>query len=349
MVKDRNLIRDLEQEIGLLAQENTNSPAVMKVTSAFFATLPRQYQDAEERQQKAVQKVEKSFPHKPKDVADFMKLFDNAAYLKYLTHDFDEVDNVFCVRNFLVEARRIFEQYTHKYTIPASLWKIIDQFSFQEFPKWFAFGKVIEEGWSSKEWIQWSELHGYPSKNYEYGEIIRKFKDQIRLKAFPDILQVAIQKKFNTRQKNFNFNFIKLEKADFYTHVDSLVVGLEHLLDEVCNRPNLPNVTIQVESKAVEDYRLRIIHIYHHNSYPSNKSVEEVFEKYQNSGGNLWEVRKKLFGYCDWYIETIWDEQPMRIHLLKEGMVTSKIEVDIEKLDSISRPGFTHTLIFYTR
>ena len=293
----------------------------------------------------------KDFPHKPKDVVDFMKLFDDASSLKYLTHDFDEVDQKFSIRSFLNEAKKIFDQYTHthKFTIPASLWKIINQFAFQKNPQWFAFGKEIAEGWSSEKWIQWSEVNGYPSKNFHFENIIREFKEQVRVRNLSKIINGVIDKKFGDQQRQFNFKFIELEKADFYTHVDSFIAGLEHIFGEICSRPDFSNVTIQLERKVEGEYRSRTIHIYHHESYPSNKTVEEVFEKYQNSGGNLWEARKKLFGYCDWFIETIWDEQPMRIYLLREGMVRNKVDVEIEKLDSIIRPGFTHTLTFYTR
>lgn len=349
MEKDSDLIRALQQEIGLLAREDANSPEVMKVTSAFFAALPNQEGIKTERQQKVDLKSEKDFSHKPKDVVDFMKLFDNATGLKYLTHDFDEVDQKFDIHSFLIEAKKVFDQHTHKFTIPKSLWEIINQFAFQENPKWFAFGRKIEEGWSSEKWIKWSELYGYPSKNLDYERVIKEFKEQVRVRTLPKIVKSVVEKKFGSQEGHFNFSFIDLEKADFYTHVDSFMAGLEHLLDEVCNRPDFPNVTIQLDRRATENYRTRIMHIYHQDSYPFNKSEKEVFEKYRESGGNLWEVRNKFFGYCDWYIETIWDKQPMRIHLLKEGMVKNKIDVEIESLDSIVRPGFTHTLTFYTR
>ncbi|XWW47041.1 hypothetical protein JYG30_06225 [Fibrella sp. USSR17] len=293
--------------------------------------------------------IEKSFPHKPKDVVEFMKLFDDASSLKYLTHDYDEVEQKFDIHKFIGEAEKIFKQYTYKYTIPPSLWKLINQFAFEKTPKWFSAGQEIEEGWSSKKWIKWSETHGFPSKNVSFESIIKEFKNQVRVRALPKIIQRAIDKKFGDQQNSFNFNFIELEKADFYTHADSFTAGLEHLFDEICNRSEFPNVTIKLQRGIEGDYRQRIIHIQHHDSYPSNKSIDEVFEKYKSSGGNLWEVRRKLFGYCHWYIETIWDEQPTRIYLLRDGMVLNKVDVEIERLESIAYPGFTHTLTFYTR
>lgn len=294
-------------------------------------------------------KQKKNFSHKPKDVADFMKLFDSANDLKYLTHDFDEADKTFDIRTFLKKSKTTFDLYANKYTIPVSLWGIINQFAFDQNPRWSAIGKSVIEGWSSPAWIEWSESKGHPSKNRDFDNVIQSFKELTRVKSLQKIVESAIDKKFEDKKRLFNFTFIELDKADFYTHVGRLMLALSHLFDEICGRTDRPDVTIQYERQTVGDYRHRIIRIHHHDSYPLNKSIDEVFEKYRQHGGHLWEVREKLFGYCDWHIETIWDKQPVRVHLLREGMKANKVDVEVETLNSIPLLGFTHTLTFYFR
>ena len=295
-------------------------------------------------------KLTEGFPHKPKDVADFMNLFDDAEGFKYLTHDFDAADQRFSVNDFLKQAKIIFDSQTRKYIIPKSLWGIINQFAFQSKPEWFGVGGVMTEGWSSPKWIEWSETEGLsPSSHPAFNKIVQAFKELTRVKSLPKLIDSVIDKKFGDRKREFNFVLIELDKADFYTHVGRFSFTLGHLFDEICNRSDFPTITIQLERQNIGDYRHRILHIYHHDSYPENKLMEEVFEKYtRQHGGHLWEIREKLFGYCDWYIETVWDKKPVRIHLLREGMKTNQSTTEVEFLDSITRPGFTHTFTFYS-
>jgi len=291
------------------------------------------------------------FLHRPKDVAEFMKLFDDANDLKYLTHDYDETDKTFDIHGFLSHAKTKFDLYAKKYTIPPSLWRIINEFAFKEEPSWFA-GKVIKEGWSSPKWVTWAESKGHPAKDRSFEEIIQAFKQYTRVKgSLQRIVQSAIDKKFKDRKPLFNFTYVDLDILDFYTHVGVLTTALENLFDEICERDDCPNIRIEGtrNAKGSGGYRERIITIFQENSYPINKTLDEFLEKYKQRGGYLSEVRPKLFGYCDWHIETVWDGKPVRLTLLKEGMKTTSIDVEVEELNTVVRPGFSHILTFYFR
>jgi hypothetical protein len=52
-------------------------------------------------------------------------------------------------------------------------------------------------------------------------------------------------------------------------------------------------------------------------------------------------VQKKLNGYCHWSIESIIDNKPMRINILKEATIPSIVYLD-NTVD-----GFVHDLTFY--
>ena len=61
--------------------------------------------------------------------------------------------------------------------------------------------------------------------------------------------------------------------------------------------------------------------------------------------GNMGKIKEKLRGYCHWSVETIIDEVPTKINILKE-----KGTPDYEILECKPEElplGFTHILTFY--
>ncbi|MBK9402196.1 MAG: hypothetical protein IPN36_15560 [Bacteroidetes bacterium] len=81
----------------------------------------------------------------PKHVADFMSLFNKRDGLKYLTHDYDEKEN-FDIESFLLKAKNTFDEKTKApFSIPTSLWRIVEQFAFSKEPSWTAISETYDK------------------------------------------------------------------------------------------------------------------------------------------------------------------------------------------------------------
>lgn len=338
----------LDKAIRTLSNQRGNIEEVKALKIALFdAGLV--VSNRENEQEESI-KAKHSKMHKPKDVADFMKLFNDPDELKFLTHDFDLPDQKFDARSFLFKARNVFSDYTRKYEIPDSLYQVIRNFAFEKSPKWWFNGQTIKQGWSTPEWLAWSEQYGHPLNNSDFATTIQSFREVTRIKSWATPLQKIVKSAVN-KKLNFSFKleYIDLNNADFYTQADYLRKALEEIFEEIRQYPDCPLVSIKYDRQTVDNYRHRIIKICQHGSY-SNKPLQEVIEKYrQQKGGQLGTIRKNLFGYCDWHIETIWAGQSARVHFLREPMISNDVEVEIEDLDERELPGFTHTLIFYYR
>ena len=294
---------------------------------------------------------------KPKHVADFMSLFNQRDGLKYLTHDFDE-QGEFNINKFLVAAYKIFEEKTGKYkpnklNIPQSLWRIVKEFAFDsKQTEWRSISKdykkdiSIEIGWASRELRDWSKQnHLHPINNRKYREVINHFKRITRIESsnLEKLINANIDKIFGEEADNFQIEKNDLKKADFYTHVEYLKNALEAILLEIKKysiTPQRKKILIKYKRSISDDgYYLRQIIITHYNSHPT-KELKLLLKEWQEKG-NMGKIRKKLYGYCHWSIETLIEGTPTRVNILKERN-TPEYEIIELKPD-----GFTHILTFY--
>lgn len=288
--------------------------------------------------------------HKPKDVAEFMSLFNSPNGLKYLTHDFDE-STPFEIEVFLKNTETIFKNITSKFSnphlsIPTSLWSIINQFAFSESPEW-GTNKSIKEGWSKSKWIKWSkENKKHLKRNPQFEKIIEQFRSYTRVESpkLKIILEGVLKEKFGNQYNNLDISIIDCEKADFYTHVEDFKYAIGLILDGIRKRLETSNkISIQYIRKTNGDYYERIIKICHHNSLPDRPLDEFVAEISKEQKGELGDVTRKLRGYCNWSVETIWDKTPVRINILHEE---KDVNYDFLTEESMIK-GFTHILTFY--
>lgn len=284
--------------------------------------------------------------HKPKDVADFMSLFNSPNGLKYLTHDFDESEE-FNIEDFLVKSNSVFKENTKlKYNIPASLWQIVNQFAFEPNPTW-GTGKSMTDGWSKPKWVEWSKKYKkHLKRNPDFEKIIENFRNYTRIESpkLTPILNDVIREKFGNEFEYLDLKITDCDKADFYTQVDNFKQSIKLMLDGIKKRIKISNkISINYIRKTNSDYFERIISICHHDSFPTKPLDEFTKEISKEEKGELSDMSKKLRGYCNWSIETIWDNQPVRVNILQEGG-----EIGIDFLDKdIVMNGFTHILTFY--
>ncbi len=288
----------------------------------------------------------------PKHVADFMTLFNQRDGLKYLTHDYDE-NSKFEIDKFLISAKKVFDDTTKKLNIPQSLWRIVQKFAFDsKQTEWTSISEdykrslPLKIGWATKELRDWSKQnHLHPIRNKEYEKIINDFKRITRIESsnLEKLIDTSLDIVFEKELLNYEIKKIDLLKADFYSHVGFLKTALETIFEEIKKRSDSLDkrkITINYErSISTEGYYIRKIRITHHNSFPS-KELAVLLNEWQEKG-NMGKIKEKLRGYCHWSVETIIEDSPIRVNILKE-----KESAGYEHF--INKPiGFTHLLTFY--
>lgn len=279
----------------------------------------------------------------PKDVAEFMSLFNQRDGLKYLTHDFDESSG-FEIDDFMTQIRDVLSEQLVEKNIPKSLSDLLSQFTIEENPKWIGFDKEfnpreITTGWSTLDW-QDNPLH--PIRDAKFAEIIRDFKRTIRIESN---LETFMGKIFD--DKSFElYSSTDLSKADFYTHVGEFASALMTIFEEIKQRgdsEDKKSVNIDYTRERVGDYLLRNIIITHNNSYPARDDENLITEWLGLEKGNMGKIASHLKGYCHWSVITKIGEKPIKVNILREEGTQ-----EWEDIDASEVKGFTHILTFYS-
>lgn len=291
----------------------------------------------------------------PKDVANFMSLFNQRNGLKYLTHDYDE-EGSFQIDDFLISGKKVFDETTtRKVNIPQSLWAIVKQFSFDsKQTKWTTISEdyknfmEIEIGWASKELRDWSKqtkLH--PIRNEKYKKIINDFRRITRIESpnLETLVENTIKKVFSDKKNDFKIEAVDLSKADFYTHVGFLRTALETVFEEIKERAkeeDQKKIKIEYQRETEGDYFVRKILITHYNSFPP-KELAVLLDEWNNlNKGSMGKIGKNMQGYCHWSVVTKIEGNPIKVNILKE-----KDTPDHEQADASEAVGFTHIFTFY--
>jgi hypothetical protein len=284
----------------------------------------------------------KKIIHKPKDVANFMYLFNKRDGFKYLTHDYDEEDS-FDIKSFLEKAIVIFKTETKKLSIPTDLWQIVNQFAFSEKPNW---GNNIKEGFSTPKWTEWSKTNALsPIRNKEFEVIINKFRDLTRIES-PNLENIIEDlKKDVFENSNFKITQNRLDKADFYTNTITFKSAVKSIFEIIYNKRNIKEesnfLNIMYKGSLQGNYYEVKVIITHVNSYPS-KDFAQLHPEWKSEKGAIGKIKKKLFGYCDWSIESKFENGCYRINLLKGDSVP---DYDIISEETVE--GTKHILSFY--
>ena len=138
-----------------------------------------------------------------------------------------------------------------------------------------------------------------------------------------------------------------LEKNENLIGFPKLHKTIFSIFEEIKKRSDFSDkreVTIKYErSISDEGYYLRKIVITHHNSFP-NKELGLCLKEWQEKG-NMGKIKEKLRGYCHWSVETIIEETPTKVNILKEKETKEYEIINCKKEDAPE--GFTHILTFY--
>lgn len=289
----------------------------------------------------------------PKHVADFMSLFNKRDGLKYLTHDYDE-NSDFDIDKFLISANNVFKEKTKKLNIPQSLWRIVKEYAFDsKQTEWTSISEDYKKpiqlkiGWATKKLRDWSKQNNlHPIHNEEYKKIINDFKRITRIESpnLEKIINTTLDSVFKLEKDSFKIEKIALSKADFYSHVEFLKTAFKTIFEEIKIRSDSPDkkkISIKYERSASEDgYYLRKILITHHQSFPPAKELKLILDEWQEKG-NMGKIKEKLTGYCHWSVETIIEDDPIRVNILREKEISEYEQIEYNP------EGFTHILTFY--
>jgi len=278
----------------------------------------------------------------PIDTAKFLSLFNDPMGLKYLTHDFDHVndgrpqtlDDLYKQVKLLLDNKDL--------NIPSSLWAPINNY-LQGGKEWRdTFGiahnsYIIDGPW--KEWSHQNSMH--PINNPVFAAEIMTFRSTIRLVS-PFLKEICKKAKTGLsliiKEEN-------LEKADFYTNTYVLYLVIKRILIMMNRRMDKnPNVRISYKRTSDSEGRMiRQIQISQCGSY-ADKPLDEIKKRLSTDpeAGDFGSIRNSLNGYCLWQVESLWAGKPLRWNILKTDEMR-----EIENVDEGSIEGFTHTFTFY--
>ncbi|MET3978075.1 hypothetical protein ABIB62_000641 [Mucilaginibacter sp. UYP25] len=289
--------------------------------------------------------------HKPIDVSNFLKHFKTSYGLKFLTHDYDVPNSTFNRETILSFAKKEFEELTGKYIITSNLYARINQFAFGDPKEIWWFNKVkYNLNWNAPELIEWINKNPnlHPILSDKYNEtMISPFKQSVEIKTpqLQEIVNRKLAKSLGSLYTAFEINetiFKDLDKANFYTDVDSLEIGLGYLFNAIKQRAsNSKKIRFEFSRQSDTHGRKRILKIIHLGSdcdKPLDK--EELFQ------GDFLEAEKAFFGICDWsIIAKSPDTSVNKLNVLFD--INSGVG-SREKIDDSLIDGFTHILTFYS-
>ncbi len=272
--------------------------------------------------------------------AQFLSKFNDPKGLKYLTHDFDNIDDgrPRTIEDLLKVVTKILETKD----LPKSLWSLIN--GYVKDGSWLdTYGVSHSSCLGNQEWISWSKKNNlHPINNSDFEEKIMKFRSTVRLVP-PSLNDICDEAK-----KGLSISIIKDEKidnADFYTNTYILYTVLKRVFKMMEQRAKqYPDISISFKrSTDPEGRMLRHIVITQSFSF-AEKTLEEVMNRLENNpeAGDFGSIRKKINGYCYWQVESLWAGEPYRWNILKTSDMAEK-----EKIDKKDVKGFTHIFTFY--
>ena len=285
--------------------------------------------------------------HKPIDVTRFLLNFRSSEGLKFLTHDYDKPGSVFDYDNIITIAKSEFKELSKEFIIPINLKSRINQFAFGDPIKSWWFNRLpYKLNWQSPELLNWMKVnpitHPINNEVFEKG-FITPFKKSIEIKS-PDleyIFKNKLAENFASNYLSFDIELVDLDKANFYTNVDALQVGISYIFKSINQRfKNSNKIRVEFSRKADEEGRKRIIKIIHLGS-----NCDKPLDKNDLFQGDLLEAEKALFGICDWsIISRSTDDSVNKLNVLFD---INSNKIPREKIEDSLIEGFTHILTFY--
>lgn len=281
--------------------------------------------------------------HAPLDTSHFLQLFRNSKGLKFLSHKFDVVNELFNADEIVKIAKQEFKENTEeRYKIPRSLWMRIDYFAFKnQEEKGIAFPVF----WKRADVVEWCKHNPsmHPIQNPVFAKEIEDFKNSIEIRApkLEELMINLLKKIVDDKYTDIQLILQDVRTANFYTDVERFTTGLSAIFCSIKERIKPGDKLAFTFKRQVDGILIkRAIHILHYNSKAS-KSSEDIYE----GSGDFNNAKKAFRGICDWYVEGVFTDGCARIGMLRKENIGEAINKDIDKESVL---GFKHILIFYS-
>lgn len=346
MLQNRNLSNNDKKRLLLLATQE-----IENVDSATESKETLREEPKNEKKNKGT-----NSKHAPKDTAAFLSLFNDPNGFKFLTHDFDPSAEM-TYSQLINSAREAFKNAANPKlnNIPASLYALMNTMLYggQKDGKdrtWMdCNGKYHTENFACEEWEKWAnenpQLHLLSNESYR--KIIMLFRSTIRLvlsSREADSKLTTIIERQAKKHKDLKISNKNLDNADFYTYVCYLERGVELILNDMSKyAKEAPDINISYDSIREGDYKLCRIKITQAGSF-SSRSIDEVISTFKEGKGDFYTIRNIFSGYCNWVVESKWQNKALRWNILTD--------TDIEEVEEIADSdisGFTHILTYYSK
>ena len=294
--------------------------------------------------------------HLPIETTKFLQLFSNEdSNFKYLVHDY--LNGPFEINNFLENVKKELETYK-KSNVKFNLLKRVDAFiaidskiiDSNNIGRWYFKDKFYKFSFSNievKDWCSKNVNSGrHPIHNFQ--KEILLFKNSIRIYdgSLKNYINEIAAQQLGDLYASFEIEYENVEKAEFYTDVDSLLSGIRGIFNSIKQRANKSKkIKIEFRARNTPDGRLRILNIIHIDSI-CEKSLNKSDIFSSDNAGDFKAIEQRFFQVCDWSITA--NNPNTDFNKLNILYDINKDKQPREKIDSSKIQGFTHTMTFYS-
>lgn len=288
--------------------------------------------------------------HLPVETTKFLQLFSaEDSNFKYLVHDY--LVGPFEINDFINDIKAELNSYENpnvKGSLRMRIESFIDirkaviykQWYFNNIPSRFSFSNAEVLAWCSQN----SGRH--PIHNFE--KQILFFKNSIRIYdgSLKNYINEIAAQQLGDLYTSFEIEYENVEKAEFYTDVDSLLSGIRGIFNSIKQRANKSKkIKIEFRARNTPDGRLRILNIIHIDSI-CEKSLNKSDIFSSDNGSDFKAIEQRFFQVCDWSITANNPDTDFnKLNILYD---INKNKHPREKIDSSKIQGFTHTMTFYS-
>lgn len=341
----------LEEKLGVetsFLEEPDKTPQKIEEPEADYAAAPPKIKPHKSKQDRNY--------HHPLDTKNFLTLFKNSEYIKYLTHRFNSSRPDY--DEFMAGCKREFKEALTNYPNTSDrVWRRVEEFAFKKSPNWFITEKGPNndqhKGWSEPEFIKWyKSSNAHPLDNARWKKtMIDPFKSTIEVRAgsFTDIINEQKQKAFGEDINKFEFieSERNLAEAEFYTNVDMLEKSIYLIfcqIKEIAERNKKYKIGINYLNDTLENGVYKNLIITHYESLPTKAANDPNFAK-----GDLISIRNSLWGLANYEIAALFEGGPMKriISTNDLDLYTNHVKTSKPILLNRKLKGFTHIIKFY--
>lgn len=333
----------------ILSVERENREKILEIERKMLEKVDITKKNDDDNTKKSIIDLSK---HLPVETTKFLQLFSaEDSNFKYLVHDY--LNGTFEINDFINDVKAELNSYENsnvKYSLRKRIESFIDINKAEKYKQWYFNNIPSRFSFSNTEVLEWASKRintgRHPIHNFE--KEILFFKNSIRIydSSLRNYINEIAAQQLGDLYTSFEIEYENVEKAEFYTDVDSLLSGIRGIFNSIKQRAHKSKkIKIEFRARNTPDGRLRILNIIHIKSNcekPLNKS--EIFSS--DNGGDFKAIEQRFFQVCDWSITANNPDNDFnKLNILYD---INKDKQPTEKIDSSKIQGFTHTMTFYS-